>query len=516
MRAGTRMATIGCTRGAVAAALGFAASPSVLAQTPGQLAAGFRPAPDPATELQRLLNVQDAEFRQQYFSNTPIAERALMDFGGFFRYGFSSIDDSGGVNQFMNTYDLRLYGRVELDGWFRAFGRLRFQYNDWNTIGNFTPSGEGWQVPIGEIYWAEFDLGNWLSSQDGMDRSWSARARAGRQFIFWASGLTLADYMYAATADVSLGAFGFSGLVGLTSGSDTIDWDTSRPGYDSDTARLYLGGKLDLKLGEHVPYFFYLAQFDQNSGQVDFLPPGVPPAFQARTQFDYESQYWGIGANGSVGPDILYRVEFALETGSTLSDPIKHDASLPPDQLARPQFSTPILAQAGLAGLTWLARDKADTRLDLQLLAGSGSPYRLDSGNTYGGIEPGHTDTSFNSLGYVNTGLVFAPEPANMCVPSLALSASPFKGNEVFGDTRVSANAFLYVRWDNAAPISVPTNLGGSNLVGSEFDFNIDWRIWSDLNMSVRYGIFVPNTSVFSDTEQDPRDFFYVGMTYAF
>jgi hypothetical protein len=62
----------------------------------------------------------------------------------------------------------------------------------------------------------------------------------------------------------------------------------------------------------------------------------------------------------------------------------------------------------------------------------------------------------------------------------------------------------------------VPTNLGGSNLVGSEFDLNIDWRIWSDLNMSLRYGIFVPNTSVFSSTEQDPRDFFYVGMTYAF
>jgi hypothetical protein len=52
--------------------------------------------------------------------------------------------------------------------------------------------------------------------------------------------------------------------------------------------------------------------------------------------------------------------------------------------------------------------------------------------------------------------------------------------------------------------------------VGSEFDLNIDWRIWSDLNMSLRYGIFVPNTSVFSSTEQDPRDFFYVGMTYAF
>ncbi|MFM1935428.1 MAG: hypothetical protein RI990_387 [Planctomycetota bacterium] len=486
------------------------------AQTPGQLAASMRPMNDPATELQTLYNVQDAEFRQAYFSNTPIAERLLLDYGGYFRYGFSAIDDAQSRSQLLNTYDLRLYGRVELDGWIRAFGRLRFQYNDWNTIGDFAPSGEGWQVPIGELYWAEFDLGNWMASQDGLARSWSARARAGRQFIFWGSGLTLANYMYAATADATFGALGFSGMVGLTAGNDTVDWDTSRPGYDSDTARLFLGGKVDVRIGEHAPYFFYLAQFDQNSGQTAVLPPGVPPAFQVETRFNYESQYWGVGSNGALGPDILYRVEFALETGSTLSDPIKHDASLPPDQLGRPQETVPILAQAGLAGLTWLARDRGDTRLDLQLLAGSGSRYRLDSGNTYGGIDPGRTDTSFNSLGYVNTGLVFAPDPANLLIPSISLSGSPFKGNEFLGDTRISATAFMYVRWDSLAPISVPTNLGGSNLVGSEFDVNVDWRIFSDLNMSARYGVFVPNQEVFSDTEDEPRQFFYVGVTYAF
>ena len=338
----------------------------------------------------------------------------------------------------------------------------------------------------------------------------------GRQFIFWASGLTLAEYMYAATADVTVGPFAWQGMVGLTSGSDTVDWDTSRPGYDNDTARLYLGAKLDLQLGEHVPYFFYLAQFDQNAGQVAQLPPGVPPAFQATTEFGYDSQYWGIGANGALGPDFLYRAEFALETGTTYTDSIKHDPSLPPDQLAQPQYTTPVLAQAGLAGLTWLARDTTDARVDFQLLAGSGSAYRLDSGNTYGGIAPGHTDTSFNSLGYINTGLVLAPQPANLLIPSLALSASPFKGNEMFGDTRVSVNAFMYVRWDANAPISLPTTLGGSNLVGSEYDFNVDWRIYSDVNMSLRYGLFVPNNAVFGATEDEPRQFFYVGVTYAF
>jgi hypothetical protein len=34
--------------------------------------------------------------------------------------------------------------------------------------------------------------------------------------------------------------------------------------------------------------------------------------------------------------------------------------------------------------------------------------------------------------------------------------------------------------------------------------------------MSFRYGLFVPNTALFTDTESDARQFLYVGATYAF
>jgi hypothetical protein len=486
------------------------------AQTPAQLANALRPATDPAQELQTLLNVQDAEYRRQYFGNTPIAERLLLDYGGFFRYGFSAIDDSTSQAQYLNTYDARFYGRVEVDGFARFFGRLRVQYNDWNTIGDFAPSDEGWQVPIGEIYWAELDFGNWMAAQDGVSRAWGAKVRVGRQFINWANGLSLATYMYAATADAQADIWGFSGMVGTTAGHDTVDWDTSRPGYSVDTDRLYLGGKVEARLGAHVPFLYALAQWDQDAGQTAMLPAGAPAAFQVETEFDYDSQYWGGGINGVLGPDLVYRLEFAVETGTTLSDPIKHDDTLPPDQLARPQESVPILAGALLAGASWLARDATDARVDFQFLCGSGSDQRLDSGNTYGGVNPGVTDHAFNSLGYVNTGLVFAPEASNMAIPSLSLSLSPFKGNEIIGDTRFSVNAFLYARLDPDAPISVPVNFGGSALVGSEYDFNVDWRIWSDLNMSFRYGIFVPNSPLFTDVESEPRQFLYVGATYAF
>lgn len=489
---------------------------SAHAQTPGSLAQLARPGVDPAAQLQELLNVQDAEYRRRFFSETPIADRLLVDYGGSVRVAYNLVQDSQSSNQHLMQYDGRFYGRVELDGWLRLYGRLRVEYDDWNSVGNFPPSTQGWQVPIGELYWAEFDFGNWLSSMDGQGRSWYLRARAGRQYAIWGSGLTLSNYMYAGILDAGLDMWNFQGLVGITAGSDTYDWDTSRPGYDGDTSRLYLGGKVGVDLGSLTPYFFYLAQFDQNSGQTANLPLGVPPAFQAPTKFGYDSQYWGFGVNGTWGGDLIYRAEFALETGSTWSDPIAHDPSIPPTLLARPQRRVPVLAEAGLLGLTWLARDASDARVDFQLLAGSGSTNRLDSGNTYGGIQPSRTDTSFNSLGYVNTGLVFAPSPSNLCSPALTFSFTPFRGNDIFGDMRFSATAFAYFRWESLAPISVPTNLGGSNLIGSEYDINLDWRLLSDVNLSLRYGVFVPNTSVFNDVENEPRQYLYFGVTYAF
>jgi hypothetical protein len=486
------------------------------AQSPADLAARARPAQDPAAQLQTLLNVQDAEYRRRFFSETPIADRLLFDYGGSFRFGYSLVQDSQSQNQHLMQYDGRFYGRLELDGFLRLYGRLRVEYDDWNTIGNFAPSGEGWQDPIGELYYAEFDFSQWMASQDGAARDWDLRIRGGRQYIVWGSGLTLSNYMYAGVLDAGIDIWRFQGIIGISAGSDTVDWDTSRPGYDGNTERLFLGGRLELNLGSWSPYFFYLAQFDQNAGQMANLPGGVPAEFQAATKFDYQSQYWGIGINGSIGSNLVCRAEFVLETGSTWSDSIFHDPNLPPTMLARPQSRTAVLAQAGIFGLTWLARDAMDTRVDFQFVAGSGSANRLDSGNTYGGINPGITDTSFNSLGYVNTGLVFAPDPANLCNPSITFSCSPFKGCETFGDLRVSATGFLYVRWDDNAPINVPTNLGGSNMIGSEVDFNVDWRLWSDVNFSIRYGVFIPNTSVFNDVENEPRQFLYTGVTYAF
>ncbi len=469
-----------------------------------------------ANNIQRQLDSEDAQYRQDYFRETPISERLLLDAGGTFRIAFNIIQNSLSQSQYLTTPDLRLFLRAELDGAFRFFGRLRFLDNIWDTNGTrYLPLDSperGWQDPIGEIYWAEFDLAGLTRSQGSTaPPDFNIIVRGGRNYVIWGQGLVLSNYMYALKAEMTIGDLGLEGMCALTAnGQDTVDWDTSRPGYDSNTARLYSGMKIDWSgIAGHKPYVYALWQQDNNGGQLSTLGT---PAFPIPTRFNYNSGYLGGGSTGSLGPDLVYRAEMAWEFGSTLSDPL--DPTSP--TLARPQIYDSISALAGIGGLTYLMRDEGDTRIDAALMAGSGDPHRLDSATTFGGIAPGHTDHSFNSLGYVNTGFALSPNLANLFCPSLGWSSNLLPSVSWARNLRLGITGYLDLRIDNQAPLNILTRPGGSNLVGGEIDSTLDWRIMSDINFNIRYGVFIPNSSVFFQAQGSLRQFFYVGVTYAF
>ena len=56
------------------------------------------------------------------------------------------------------------------------------------------------------------------------------------------------------------------------------------------------------------------------------------------------------------------------EYGTTLSNPLDPSSAT----LARPQVNDDISAFAGMVGMTWLARDAGDSRVDFQALVGTG------------------------------------------------------------------------------------------------------------------------------------------------
>ena len=97
------------------------------------------------------------------------------------------------------------------------------------------------------------------------------------------------------------------------------------------------------------------------------------------------------------------------ETGSTLSSPF----TLPFNPV--PQTTDSIDAWAGVLNLAYTSSETTPTPgIDMSLAAGSGDDDRLTSAGTIGGNSPNTTDRSFNSLGYINTGLALAPQIANL------------------------------------------------------------------------------------------------------
>lgn len=453
---------------------------------------------DAVRRLEQQLREFDRELRLTVSPDQPIAERLLLDVGGSTRLSFFSIDDEFSNAHILRQFDTRLYVRADLDGAHRLFGRLRFQYDDWNDGDSFDGDGDDWNDPFAERYWYEFDLRGAITSSTGVRPDYNFNIRGGKQFIQWGSGMTLTGVLHAALVDIEIGQLGITGLAGLTAHMDTVDFDGSRPGFDDGTDRAYFGGKVEWRgLADHKPYAFVLYQDDENDDGTVIIA-GTP------TRFEYDSAYAGIGSTGSILPNLAYRAEFVYEFGEGLSDPLRGGA----------QTTEEISAAAGLLGLTYLVRDPNDTRFDFELIAGTGDDDRLDANDTVGGNLTGTKDNSFVALGYVNTGLALAPEPANLLSMRLGASSSPFASSAgLFRDFRIGLDGFLFFKIDENAPLNVPTTNDG--FVGGEIDLSIDWRITSDVTASVRYGLFLPGDAM-PATQDDIRQFLWVGVTYAF
>jgi hypothetical protein len=462
-------------------------------------------APDVVQRLERQLRQVDQEYRLTIPAGQPIAERLLLDYGGTFRFGFYSIDGPTGSSHFLRLYDLRLYMRAELDGAHRFFGRLRFQYEDWNSGDSFDGRGDELANPIGERYWYEFDLRGAVQAARGERLPYNVNLRAGKQFVEWGSGLTFSNALYAGLLDIEAYDFGLIGLAGATPGHDTIDFDGSRPKFDTNTERAYAGAALEYRASAtHRPYAFFLVQRDNNSEDFRVFqgPFGPIP-----TSFNYDSYYVGLGSRGTLASNLRYRAELVYEFGEGLSNSFDTTTGL-----GIPQTEEDIDAWAGVAGLTWLLRDGGDSRIDLEVMGASGDKDRLDAANTFGGNRTRTDDHSFNTLGYVDTGLALAPNLSNLIVARLGGSTFPFPGRGGLGRLRAGAAGLLFFKIDSDAALNIPSK--DDTFLGGEIDVFADWRIASDVSMNVRYGVFLPGEA--ACCPDDPRHFFYVGFNYAF
>src|SRR5258705_5166542 len=329
-------------------------------------------------QLQQIQNDQ----RLRINPDVPVDQRALLDYGGYFTFSVFAIDDIGQDTHLLRQYDLVGYARLNIDNAHEFFLRARTTYRDFNNNQSFDNEGDDTVWPTVEEAYYKFDLARYLSAyKDKNIGNNNLTLQVGRQFVNWANGLVMSEYLDGGIAELTLGNLSFMLLAGVTT-HDTVDIDSSRPQFDDRTERAFYGGMISAQLGKHRPFLYGLVQRDWNDN-VPFEVNGNV------TNFHYDSWYIGTGMNGSIGDQLLYGVEFAYEGGRSLSN--SFDPNSPTLDPVQQEFDQ-IQAAALDARLDYLFADNKRSRLSLEGIAATGDTNRSHTTNTFFGNTPGTRD----------------------------------------------------------------------------------------------------------------------------
>ncbi|MEM1423865.1 MAG: alginate export family protein [Planctomycetota bacterium] len=436
--------------------------------------------------------------RLQIDPSLAFGERSVIDVGGFTSLTGVWLDDSSGNSRRLFQPELTLYGRAIVDGAHTFFARARAQYRSYSEDDSFDGRGDRWEEPVIDRYWYEFDLASAIAARSGVRKDWNVNVRVGRQFVDWGAGLALSEQLFAVKPTFTYKGLSLEGLAGITPPDEAItDFDASRDDFDEETERSFFGGTLRYTFpSAHQIYAYVLHMGDQNSGdrpRANIVPEPV--------EFEYDATYLGIGSSGTIGPDLRYVGEFVYQFGESTSDPLR-----------TAQTEEDISAWAARGQLQWFLRDDWLTRFEFEVLLASGDDDRLTTTDTVGGNLSGTDDNAFNSLGFVNTGLAFAPALSNIALVRAGAATFPFRELDGFERFQVGADVLLHHKLDADAPIEEPTT--DDAYLGIETDFFVNWRVTSDLSLVARYGVFFPGDAIASETEA--RHFVFLGATLNF
>jgi len=430
----------------------------------------------------------------------PPDQRLYYDFGGNLSFNFLAIDDRDQKTHILRQTSLTGYGRMNIDGAHDFFLRGRVAYNDFNTGHDFNGEGDEWIGPRLERAVYTFNLARYMSAYEGRTLPGNFVLQGGRQLVHWTSGLVLSRELDGGMFHASYGDLTLTFLGGRTP-SDTPDIDSSRPDFDDDTRRNFFGGMLSLQLTPaHRPYVFGIVQEDDNRDRVLTIGPTT-------TRFDYNSHYIGAGSRGNITRKLLYGIEFVYQGGDTLSSPFDNTTFTP-----MMQTRDDIRAWAMDFSLDYFFGDPNRTRIGGELIVASGDDDRLHTTNTFGGNQPGTTDRAFNAFGLLNTGLAFNPNVSNLILVRGGAATFPFPSSGILNRFQIGVDLFVYTKYDRNAPVHEPTS--NDSYLGFETDLFATWQITSDLIVAARYGVFFPGKAI--QTDNDPRHFFFTGVTLAF
>lgn len=266
--------------------------------------------------------------------------------------------------------------------------------------------------------------------------------------------------------------------------------DLSVPG-GKNSGRTFLGveGRY-IGITRHGVYGYALFQWDDDDEDPD------DPA----QDYDYDSQYFGLGSEGTLLPNLRYAAEAVFETGKGMTSGTNQRRN--------------VRAWAMDVSLTYDVQLPTQPTLYGEYAFGSGDPDRVNVTDTVSGNRFGR-DTNFLYFGYLPTGYALSPRLSNLRMFKVGAALKPLEAIPLFKELTVSADVYWYLKDEPEGGIFDLEAAQNDRHVGYELDLTLAWAILSDLSLAIEYGHFEPGDAYPAATNRR-AEYFSVGVTTTF
>lgn len=432
----------------------------------------------------------EEEMRAQMDRELPADQKLNLDWGGWYNTWLFLFDDGVNSSRTMRRNDFRLWGGMTADqGAHELYARMRLSYIDFNHGDSFDSNEDDLDGPNLERGYYQFDLQRALRAYSNTKTDNNFKLKIGRDLVEFGTGYGLSLPMDHLLLTADIAKFEITGLVGKSIHS-TEDIDRSRPGSAS-MDRNFWGVQVAYKgFEKHQPFAYVFWNEDQKDES---------PRKNLLQNFDYDSMYAAVGSRGELLKNLRYSTEWIFESGTSYGN-----RRITRDDIEAWAFDTTFEYLPGWRGRPRFLGEYMFASGDGDRLR---SPTNAIGGNTHG------DDSSFVGFGYRDTGLCLAPRLSNLHIWRAGAAFLPFENHEWLRQLEVGTDWFLYAKNQSSGAISDSTANVQSGYVGWEMDYFANWRITSDLALTVRYGAFFPGKSF---RDQTSRTFLLTGLTWSF
>jgi hypothetical protein len=442
--------------------------------------------PQPEDMFQRSL-FYEQDVRTRLEAAMPAEQKMLIEWGGFYIPSYVHFTDLDDANGDLTVQDLRLWTQIRFDEVHRVFARMRLNYID------FAPGdGQGLRQhdlvgPNLEIGYYELNVSQAAMKYGGQKWPFTMYIRGGRQYIEVGRGIALGKVIDAGQFEVQTKDWAFMGFAGHSPrGQDDVE--RAGPGYGK-MRRAFFGGQLTYRgIDGHEPYALFVIQ--KHMTDMDL------PA----QDFDYDSSYYGVGSKGAVTKNLHYAVESLWEFGRGAAN-------------TQVSGAEPIRAYAFNSELDYYVQRPLKPVLTAEYGYASGDHDRGTAISALGGNRINTTDNEFLGFGYVNSGLALGSKFTNLQFARMAGRITPYEKKTGVGRIDVGLDYYFLFKANTDGPTSDFRATRDARSVGNEVDIFLEWRIFSDLSWTIRYGRFFPGAAY---ADHHPRDFLYTGLNFSF